>query len=370
MVFPVQLDGEMQALRFYTKAHAGHRDRYRQLSEHFQQHTLTDAMAMFEWIDDGIRIGGRVLPALRMQWVRGRRLNEHVEQLVTHGDTHGLSLLAQRWRELIERLQREGFAHGDLQHGNVLVDESGALRLVDFDCSWIARFAGQRPPAETGHRNYQPIRPEARPWGPWMDSFSGLVVYTSLLALSRNPNPWAVLNSGENMLFSQPDFQPPHHTSAWQHLASIGDPEIDALAARLKVCCADGWSATGGLSDLIDEKIPWWRVVEEPGTVTDPGPQATPDHPQRPGRADAEPNWWQNIPGIDEPKTPEPEPKKPSTAGALLGALVIALVSGMLAAAAVAANGGGAKGGAAVAGLLIGLVIGLTGFLVLINRKP
>ena len=58
----------------------------------------------------------------------------------------------------------------------MLVDTHGTLRLVDFDCAWIEDFAGGAPPAETGHHNYQP---PGRPWGRWMDTFPGLVIYLS-----------------------------------------------------------------------------------------------------------------------------------------------------------------------------------------------
>jgi cell division protein FtsI/penicillin-binding protein 2 len=60
------------------------------------------------------------------------------------------------------RLQQADFAHGDLQHGNILVDTSSTLRLVDFDGSWISGFQGDPPPREPGHPNYQPA---GRKWG-------------------------------------------------------------------------------------------------------------------------------------------------------------------------------------------------------------
>ena len=53
-------------------------------------------------------------------------------------------------------MQRAEFAHGDLQHGNVLVDQEGQLRLVDFDSVWIPQLQGQPAPTESGHPNYQP----------------------------------------------------------------------------------------------------------------------------------------------------------------------------------------------------------------------
>lgn len=380
-VFKVRLDGGEHALRFYTTERAGDRDRYRDLRAHFLAHDLASSMAMFEWVDDGIRIGGRTLPAVRMEWVRGQRLNEHVEALVAQGDMHGLARLAQRWRELVARLQRVGFAHGDLQHGNVLVDESGTLRLVDFDCSWIERFTGQRPPDETGHRNYQPLDPASRPWGPWMDTFSGLVVYTSLQALSRNPNPWVALNTGENMLFSQSDFRAPFDTQAWRHLSGIGDGEIDELAAHLRSCCARGWSATGGLDELIAREIPWWERIRAPEPPpTGPHPTTGADGGRRPPPRDrvlggdgAE--WWQRVPrpesgsarpprAGEQPPPPPPPPPPRSMARAGWSAAAIGLVVALVAAVLIAA-----AGGPGALGLVLGVVVGIVCFVALASRR-
>jgi hypothetical protein len=266
VVFKAVLDGQEQALRFLTREDASRRDRYEALQDHFAGHDLAGCVALSRWVDDAILVNGRSWPVVLMQWVNGRTLNQYVDHLVEQHDVHALARLAATWRDLVVRLQGAEFAHGDLQHGNVLVDERGVLRLVDFDCSWIGTFSGQHPPAETGHRNYQPAN---RPWGRWMDTFSGLVVYLSLLTLSRNPTPWHALNTGENLLFQRDDFRPPFESPAWVHLSSIRDPELDEVAARLKECCAPGWSATGGLSELLTRRaLPWWELVG--GTEPDP----------------------------------------------------------------------------------------------------
>jgi eukaryotic-like serine/threonine-protein kinase len=271
VVFKALVGGREQALRFLTRPDAARRDRYEALRDHFVGHGLVDCVALASWQDDAIWVNGRTWPVVRMEWVNGRTLNQHVDQLVEWSDTGALAELAATWRALVDRLQRARFAHGDLQHGNVLVDEHGAPRLVDFDCAWLERFTGQPPPPETGHRNYQPA---TRPWGRWMDTFSSLVVYLSLLALSKNPAPWRVLHTGENLLLRRDDFRPPFQTPAWLHLSSIRDPEVDEVAARLRECCAPGWTASGGLTDLLAARTrPWWELTAQ--TAAQPRMPAT-----------------------------------------------------------------------------------------------
>ena len=301
MVFRAVVDGVDEALRFMIRPDVARRDRYEALQHHFLTHGLAGDVALSRWMDDAIEVNGRSWPVVRMQWVAGTPLHHYVDQLVERRDTRGLADLATGWRQLLVRLQAAGFAHGDLQHGNVLVDERGTLRLVDFDCSWIAAFAGQPPPAETGHRNYQP---EARPWGPWMDTFSGLVVYLSLRTLARNPTPWRELSTGENLLFARDDFRPPFDTPAWAAVSAVRDPELDELATRLRDCCAAGWTADSGLDTLIAPSTPsWWErtgAAQQPAPVLASGgaaaPTPAPVSGAPPGEADApgEP-WWEHV---------------------------------------------------------------------------
>ncbi|MFC0067992.1 phosphotransferase [Umezawaea endophytica] len=335
VVFKATESGQAKALRFFTRADAGNGQRYNALHDHFVARDLLSAVALPRWIDDGIRVNGRTWPVVRMQWVEGHTLNRHVDELVSRRDTAALAALAETWRELVNRLQRADFAHGDLQHGNVLVDDRGAMRLVDFDCSWIAAFASSAPPSETGHRNYQPAN---RAWDRWMDTFPGLVVYLSLLALAKNPERGA-LNTGENLLFAQQDFQPPFATPAWSFLSGLRDGGIDDLAARLKRCCSPGWTATGGLDALLAPAArPWWErtstVVAGTAPTAVPAPRgptttpATPTPPRVAVRNDGTPTaaWWKGT----TPAPPEPVSKRPRVRAVLTVATVLGLVVALL----------------------------------------
>lgn len=257
VVVKAVVDGEEHALRFFTREDVSSRERYSSLNDYFTARGLTDCVAMSRWQDDAIEINGQAWPMLRMQWVEGRILDEYVDFLVESGDTRALAGLAERWRELIGRMQESEFAHGDLQHANVMIQQDGTLRLVDLDGAWITPIADGPPPNESGHPNYNR---SGRVWGRWMDTFPGLVVYTSLLALSRDTQPWRVLYDEDNLLFRKTDFAPPHETPAWQHVASIRDGRVDAVTAQLKACCSPEWSADRTLEALLGSvQVPWWE---------------------------------------------------------------------------------------------------------------
>lgn len=367
VVFEAMIDGEPQALRFFTRDDASSRERYDALQDHFIAQNLVPHVAMSHWMDNAIRISDHTWPVVRMQWVTGRTLNRHVEGLVKNEDTGQLESLAKAWRQLVLRLQRAEFAHGDLQHGNVLIDDKGTLRLVDFDCSWITRFAGQPAPKETGHRNYQP---EHRPWGRWMDTFSGLVIYTSLLALSKNPTHWHTLNNGENLLFRQEDFRPPYQTPAWAHLSSIQDRDLDLLVARLMECCRPGWLAGSGMEELLTKRE-WWeqtgKFVPTPHTAPPVPPPPTPQPPppawtspqpaQQPPSHPPNRVWWTDTPRGEPSRQPSPPaPGKKSGVG---GAIGLASLLGIVVIIAIIALSGGddeAIGPALTIGILTGVI--------------
>lgn len=366
VVFKAELAGADTALRFFIREDAASRERYAALGRHFADRGIEDCVAHPTWLDDAISVNGRTWPVVQMDWVEGCNLDTYVSHLAGAANAGALYRLAQIWRELIARLQAAEFAHGDLQHGNVRVDTSSALRLVDFDGSWIAAFRGGPPPNETGHPNYQRT---GREWGRWMDTFPGLVIYTALLALARRPELWGTLNNEENILFSAEDFDPPFQTRTWQLLHGIRGAEIDLATERLKWACDPAWRAGDTLEALLAARPqleiptghqpvaatpfsgvggphatakPWWEltgaVAGGPGATSDtavphstPAPHNTPapaaagftmpppPPKTRPGPAPAQlpsytgtrptADWYQRSrPSMAWPATPRPQP--------------------------------------------------------------
>lgn len=351
VVFKAMADGRPQALRFFTRDDVSSGERYGALREHFTSTGLQDVVALPRWVDGGIRVNGRDWPVVRMQWVEGHTLNRHVDELVERADTAALAALAGSWRDLVTRIQRAEFAHGDLQHGNVLVDRGGDLRLVDFDCAWIAPFSGTLAPSETGHRNYQP---EHRPWGRWMDTFSGLVIYLSLLALAEDPTGWRTCHTGENLLLRREDYRPPFDTPAWAHLASIGDPRVDDVAARLKRCCAPGWVAESGLDDLLAPRAtPWWELTPTVVAPSRSQPRSAPVPVPAPRPPVAVPprggEWWTAV----EPAARVPVPDERPVRERPTRVLVVAVLIGLLV---VVLGSGSGPGPAVVLGVAAGLI--------------
>lgn len=375
VVFRAEVGGKDTALRFFLREDASSRERYTALGRHFTTSGLEDCVAHPSWLDDAITVNGGSWPVVQMSWVDGRTLDAYVGHLAGTGDVGALSTLAGAWRGFVARLQDAGFAHGDLQHGNVLVDTSSALRLVDFDGSWIAAFSGGPSPRETGHPNYQRT---GREWGRWMDTFSALVIYTSLLALARRPAAWSDLHTGENILFSAADFEPPFRTPAWAFLAGLRDPEVDAAAATLMRACDPGWEATGPLESLLTTPAPapptgpaarypgvtlptgsWWTQPAAPaaGGAMPPPPPKGETSAESGSFAGVGPDTSWYAPPTGPARTAPAVPRR-STAATVVLVVLLAVVAGIVAGGLVAAAGG--PGGIAAVVVAAGTAVAAT----------
>ncbi|WP_285588740.1 hypothetical protein [Actinomycetospora sp. NBRC 106378] len=347
-------------------------------------------MAQAEWHEASIRIRDRSWPIVQMEWIEGRTLDRYVDHLVEEGDRTGLSALATAWRDLVITMQADHFAHGDLQHGNVLVDQHGRLRLVDLDAVWIPGLVGLPAPDESGHPNYQ--RQDA-PWNEHRDTFPGLVVYLALRMLAHNPQPWAVLHNEDNLLFTREDFEDPALGPAWKHLSALHDPSLDRLGDQLRAACDPLWRAVDDFASIIGragdvvggpDSRPWWvqtadRRGEVPAGTTSTGPLRPPPPKETTQQPTASPagarsasdrragsEWW----GWQ----PETEIDVPPPDGRQWKSLCLAAVMGVAAGfivAVVASHGGGNGGeGFAIAFFSVGLITYLVSLAVFATRPP
>ena len=300
VVFQASVEGQPQALRCYIREDASSRDRYSALDAYLAANDLGPYVSGATWLDAAIQVNRATWPVLTMDWIDGRTLNEYVDFLVSSSNAAALTTLAARWRSLVALLQNSEFTHGDLQHGNVMVDQEGRFRLVDFDGVWIPQLAGQSPPTEFGHPNYQ--HPVQHVWDRWLDTFSALVIYLSLIALGKDPGLWLALYNSKNLLFAKNDFFPPFKTEAWKQLAAMGDPQVDELVRRLQECCDPDWVPSQSLEMTLDRQavtpvrppIPveqrWWE--KRPVAVADSAPAGSPARP-----------WSQGAPPAAQPAT-------------------------------------------------------------------
>ncbi len=235
-VYQVQNGGASWAVKCFTRPVENLRQRYQAVSDHLCLEPRP-FMVDFVYLEEGIRVRGQWYPALKMQWVEWLRLNEFV---AAHLDRPAvLERLAQMWLRLSQELRAARMAHGDLQHGNVLLVPGSkasllSLKLIDYDGLYVPALADQ-PSGEVGHPNYQhPQRLDGGLYSPEVDRFAHLVIFTALHCLCTGGAPlWERHDSGENLLFREEDFRNPARSKLWPELLALADAEARALVGHL-----------------------------------------------------------------------------------------------------------------------------------------
>lgn len=207
--------------------------RYERISQSLSQRRAPWQVE-FEYLSDGVMCNGKWFPVLKMEWVEGTSLIGYIESNLRNPIR--LRALAEQFAELVRDLSVRGVAHGDLQHGNLLVTPSGDLKLIDYDGMFVPGLEDVGA-SELGHPNYQSPHRTFADWGPFLDYFSSWIIYSSLAALAIDPTLWALLHrdGDEALLFRKDDFLAPERSRALRALTGGPGGHLqelrDAMAA-------------------------------------------------------------------------------------------------------------------------------------------
>jgi hypothetical protein len=229
-VYQITCGSRVWAVRCFLTEFVDQEQRYQAISEHLRRSNLPSTVA-FQFLRRGVLVRGAWYPALKMEWVGGEPLNSYIERNLSRPDA--LQSLARQWVQVLSCLRREQIAHGDLQHGNILVND-GQIKLIDYDGLFVPALRGFTS-HEQGHRNYQHPARAGKDYGPYLDAFPGWVILVSLSALAVDPHLWKTLNGGDEcLLFRREDFDRPGQSRAFHAMARSRSPEVRALGSYMQ----------------------------------------------------------------------------------------------------------------------------------------
>jgi hypothetical protein len=231
-VFTVRsADGRRWAVKCFTRSIEHQAIRYQRISE-----TISVASkpwrVEFEYLSDGILCSGKWYPVLKREWIEATSFIPFIEKHLWEPAI--IADLAIKFARMTKDLSTFNIAHGDLQHGNLLVAPSGELKLIDYDGMFVPSLA-RVGACEKGHVNYQSPTRTMSTWGPYLDNFSAWVIYTSLVALTIDPTLWSLLHNpgDEALLFRHSDYQDPRNSRALLALAHSSKPALRALGTLM-----------------------------------------------------------------------------------------------------------------------------------------
>ena len=233
------------AVRCFLESRPGLLERYR-IIEDFLTGLDSPDFLPFKFLERGIKVQGNWYPVLKMEWCEGEPLDQHLHRVIKNSKR--VEQLRVSFRDLVLRMEEKGIAHGDLQHGNILINED-RLYLVDYDGMFVPRLSGNES-VEVGHRNFQHPRRDSSLFETGLDNFSAWLIDSSLRILAIDPGLWTSYGCGDDcLLFRHRDFRAPLKSELFADLSTHESEEVRHLGAfvskllRVKPDCIPNLSA-------------------------------------------------------------------------------------------------------------------------------
>lgn len=247
------------AIRCFYRSNFDVISHYRKVLRNLKHTPVKDYFVDFALLEQGIRVQGTCYPILKMEWIEGKNLKKFIKANL--GRKNLLKSLAESWLTLSNKLLEANVAHGDLQHGNVIVTERFnqlSLKLIDYDSLYFAKDSQAVEDNIKGLSDYQhPLRKSLDKRCLEIDFFPQLVIYLSILALAEDKKLWNAygVEDREGLLFSKADFDNPRQATIFQSLAALPDP-IPALAKKLQqICQLQDFKQIPSLDRTINEEL-------------------------------------------------------------------------------------------------------------------
>ena len=256
-VFPVIVKGEKWAFRCWHADMGNVRQRFETIANAISN-SKAKYLCDFSYTDEGIIVKGKHYPTTCMRWVEGQTIKDYI--CSNANDANKLNTLAKRFLVMVQDMHKHGFAHGDLQHGNIIVDKHGELFLVDYDSFYCSELKGEHD-IITGLADYQhPCRKQNKIANEKLDYFSELVIYLSIIAIAELPSlvsKYQVADS-ERMLFSAADYKDIKHSAIYNDLLQLS-PTIHLL---LDILCL--YLSKSSINELEPLNIVYDRLAKAP----------------------------------------------------------------------------------------------------------
>jgi serine/threonine protein kinase len=257
VVFPAYVGSKKYAFRCWHADIGNLQDRYKAIDKYLNNLKLP-YFCDFKYVEKGIIVNGVAYPTTRMDWINGLPIKKYLKNNISKPSV--INDLSKKFIQMVHDLHVNRISHGDLQHGNILVTPHGEIRLVDYDSIFIPDLKNESDDIK-GLAGYQhPSRKKNFKLSPKSDYFSELIIYLSIIALSKNPDLFLKydIENTECMLFTPEDFKDLENAKIYSELKGLDD-EIGALLEVLK-----SYLKTDSIENLEDFESLLVKVIEVP----------------------------------------------------------------------------------------------------------
>jgi DNA-binding CsgD family transcriptional regulator len=268
------------ALKVFADSQPDRELRYSMIHRHLASTQPARSLVSFSYEPHGIQVRGAWYPTLVMDWAEGDTLRLYLRNTLERGGQVINGRLCLAWAQLMGELAERRTAHGDLQHGNILVMPDGSMKLVDYDGMFVPamRQAGMTA-VEFGMAAYQHPKRYRGYFDERLDDFAALVMLLTLACV--NSARWQRCHQDDSyLLLKEADLLRPDQSALLTELSNSADAPIKKLAVMLKRATQGDIDAIPPFAHMVaDHTIsqlfdPGWRPSDS-GSQTTPPPVVT-----------------------------------------------------------------------------------------------
>lgn len=265
-------EGTAFALKVFDRPQGDRWRRYHLIAQHLTGNPASPPLLSFNYEEQGILVNGRWWPTLVMNWGDGQPLDDYLKQTVLRDGQIDNNQWCRTWIQVISILEKKRIAHGDLQHGNILVAPNETFMLVDYDGMFVPemRQAAMKA-AEFGLPAYQHPRRRISDFDERIDDFPSLVILLTLASIDAQS--WEKYHKNDNsLLFQKADFENAEDSALLNQLRRSTNRGVKMLAAVVAAASQGSIDAVPRFSEVIADKRIKLLVEQSPRQRRAPKP--------------------------------------------------------------------------------------------------
>jgi hypothetical protein len=237
VVFKVNYHHNSYGIRCFLNNDADRVLRAKSISKHLESIRATWKID-YRFLDNEIVVKGKAYPLIQMSWSSGKDLNTWIGNNLN--ENNKLNQLQKKLVELSKSLEENNIGHGDIQSGNLLVEEIGTmihLKLIDYDGMYIPSLSHLNA-IENGRAEFQHPSRKLIHFSPTIDRFSFIVIITAIELLKYDKSLWRSplqngFNSLDNLLFCAKDFKNPGTSELFRRARLLNSTSVNFYLNQL-----------------------------------------------------------------------------------------------------------------------------------------
>ena len=230
VVFKANYHNRTYGVRCFLNNDSDRVTRAKSISQHLENVNASWKID-YRFLDNEIIVNGKSYPLIQMSWSLGKDLNTWIGHNLN--ETEKLNQLQKKIVELSKSLEENNIGHGDIQCGNLLVEEIGSiltLKLIDYDGMYIPSLSHLNA-IENGRAEFQHPSRNLIHFRPTIDRFSFLVIITAIELIKHDKSLWQSplqngFNSLDNLLFSAKDFKNNHSSELFRRARNLNSNAV------------------------------------------------------------------------------------------------------------------------------------------------